>query len=134
MANNGITKVIVKGVEYPLYFNIQATEEFTNRLFENSSSSPFKILVDMIYSGMVGHAASKNLPYPKFEDVYKLCEEFMEEEDSAEQYDDIDRVFVESKWGKKKIEELEDLKKKAEEMMSTIQGTGTTSGDTASDI
>lgn len=131
MASNGITKIIVKGVEYPLYFNIQAVEEFTNRIFDNVSSSPFKVMVDMIYSGMVGHAASKNIAYPKFEDVYKICEEFMDEEDSAEQYEEIDRVFVQSKWGSKKIEELEDIKKKVAEMESMIGGTGTTSEDTA---
>lgn len=131
MASNGITKIIVKGVEYPLYFNIQATEEFTNRIFDNVSSSPFKVMVDMIYSGMVGYAASKNIAYPKFEDVYKICEDFMDEKDSAEQYEEIDRVFVQSKWGSKKIEELEDIKKKIAEMESMIGGTGTTSEDTA---
>ena len=131
MASNGITKIIVKGVEYPLYFNIQATEEFTNRIFDNVSSSPFKVMVDMIYSGMVGYAASKNIAYPKFEDVYKICEDFMDEKDSAEQYEEIDRVFVQSKWGSKKIEELEDIKKKIEEMESMTGGTGTTSEDTA---
>lgn len=131
MANNGITKIIVKGVEYPLYFNIQATEEFTNRLFDNVSSSPFKVMVDMIYSGMVGHAASKNIAYPKFEDIYAICEDFVEEEDSKEQYVEIDRVFTESKWGKKKIEELEDLKKKVMEMEATIADIGKTSEDTA---
>lgn len=134
MATNGICSIRVKGVEYPLYFGRQAIEELALRTEANFSTSPFKILVDLIYSGMCAHAARKDIPFPKYEDVYELCEDFEDEEDSAEQYMAVDECFKASKYGSDYIDKLNDTKKKMErlarEAKSIIKRTGKTSKST----
>lgn len=121
MATNGICKIRVKGTEYPLYFNIQAVEELSDRVGQNKSSSPFKIMSDMIYAGMVGHAAANDLPYPDPKEVYKLCEDFKEEKDGDDQYTLIDKCYCESLWGKRHIEKMQELKKKLDTLIAEAE-------------
>lgn len=120
---NGVCDIRIEGVTYPLLFNIQANEELTASLMENPSPSNFKIMSDMIYAGMVGYAASEGIKYPARKDVYALCEKFLEEDDSKEQYEAVDKCYCTSTWGKKTIEDLDETKKKMEAITTQITGT-----------
>lgn len=131
MATNGICSIRVKGVEYPLYFGRQAVEELALRTEANFSSNSFKILLDMVYAGMSAHAAKNGMPYPKESDVYQLVEDFLEEEDSAEQHDAIDECFKQSKYGSDYLKQLDDLKKKMDSLVKKVKSVKKTTGKTS---
>lgn len=112
MEQNGICFIKVKGIEYPLYFNRMAIQEVAMRTEAATSPNDFKVTVDLVYGGMCAYNYSKDLPYPKFSDVYQIVEDFYEEEDCVEQLSEINKCFVESKYGKEYLSAFSDIKKK----------------------
>lgn len=112
MEQNGICVIEVKGVKYPLYFNRMAIQEIAMRTENATSANDFKVTVDMFYGGMCAYNYSKDLPYPKFSDVYKITEDFFEEENCVEQLGEVNKTFVESKYGKEYLRAFDDVKKK----------------------
>lgn len=109
--------VKVKGVEYPLYFNLPACEEFTKRLDRSIVDSEFRTIADMVYSGLFGFSVSVDKPAPAWRDVYELVTLFHEEPDFVEQVESMNEVFSNSKEGARVLGQVEELKKKIQAMM-----------------
>ena len=76
-----------------------------------------KVTTDIVYSGMCNWAFKKDIPYPTYEIVADIIEDFFDEEDASEQYINIDKCFRESKYGSKLIDVIEGVKKKAMEVI-----------------
>lgn len=109
---NGICEIRVKGIVYPLYFNRMAIEEVAIRTETAVSANDFKVVCDLVYGGMVAHAYKYDFPYPKFSDVFQIVEDLYEEEDTVEQVANINKCFIESKYGREYIDAFENVKKK----------------------
>lgn len=118
---NGRCVFRVKGVEYPLYFNIPACEEFTKRLDRSIVDNEFQTVADMVYSGLFGFALSVDKPAPVWSEVYDLVVLFYEEEDFISQVEHINEVFSNSKEGAKVIGAVEEIKKKIQTILEETQ-------------
>lgn len=116
---NGRCVVNVKGVEYPLYFNLPACEEFTKRLDRSIVDNEFQTIADMIYSGLFGFAVSVDKPAPVWAEVYELVTELHDEEDFVAQVEHINEVFSNSKEGARVLGQVEEVKKKILTIMET---------------
>lgn len=111
---NGICKITVQGVEHTLYFSRLAQEELSRRSFLNAIPNNVKLLGDIIYSGLIGHAHRNDLQYPSYGQVQDLVEEWLDEEDFEEQNAAVDKCFRESKYGSRMLAEWGDTAKKLE--------------------
>lgn len=116
MATNGMTKITVKGVDYPLYFGRMAIEEVARRTEISVSPNHYKLFFDMVYGGMCNYTLTLDVPvpFPKISEVNTIIEDFYDEPDCKEQQEAVDKVFRECKWGKEYISKVNDLKKKWE--------------------
>lgn len=94
---NGRYNLIIEGVEYPLYFNMPAVEEFTKRQKENAAHNNMKIVVDMIYSGMVGYSASNRTQPPVYRDVYEAVDKWFDDDGFNAELKRVHDAFVLSK-------------------------------------
>lgn len=113
---NGITEITVGGVKYPLLFGRAAAEEMNTRLFSELTPNDFKVTNDLIYSGMMNYAISRDLPIPRYSDVFTISELLYDEDDGSEQYQNLWKVFQESKWGKIIDDKVKEAKKKIESL------------------
>lgn len=126
---NGYTKLIdVEGVEHTLYFGRQAVEEFGRRTEKYMTDNGFKIAVDMVYSGIANYMTKLDMPVMKYDQVYEMLEKLSDLQEGTEavphydkQYEDITQCFWESKYGSEYAEKLEEIKKKVEQEIQTLQ-------------
>lgn len=126
MSANPNSKIRIGGVEYPLYFGMQAAEEVGRRTEQYLTQNSFKIFVDIVYAGMSNHFTKLDVPPLSYKDVYELVEEFVNEDDSSEQQDAIARAFNESKYGSELLQKYEDIKKKLEKATAEVKKKATT--------
>lgn len=102
--------ITVRGNQHELLFGRAAAEEATKRLLDVNrlTDNNFRNVQVLIYSGLLNAAIKEDLEqYPVWEDVHDLTEQFHEEEDSVEQYDEMYRLFSQSRWGKEVIDGIQ---------------------------
>lgn len=101
MYGNGRHIIEVKGVKYPLYFNMPACEEFTKRISKHKNSYiEFKTVLDLVYCGMLGHAISSGEPIPEYSEAYEVTDGLYDEPNFDKQISRANSIFVSSKeWG-----------------------------------
>ena len=98
MSGNGRHTLNIKGVKYPLYFNMPACEEFTNRVSEKKRLDvEFKVVVDLIYCGMLGYSISANEPIPEYSTAYDVADMLYDEDDFEKQIQSANKIFLHSK-------------------------------------
>lgn len=119
---NGICEIKVgSGADertYPLLFGLAAVREMARRTIEGFTANEIKLVTDLVYSGSMNYAISKDLPFPTYGEVYALVEEFQAREDATEQFDYMWETFNASKFGAKWVAQVEEAKKKAAELMA----------------
>lgn len=99
MRGNGRYTLNIKGVRYPLYFNMPACEEFTIRVSKKKRLDvEFKIVVDLIYCGMLGYSISANEPIPEYSTAYDVVDMLYDEDDFEKQIQSANKVFLQSKY------------------------------------
>lgn len=111
-----------KEIVHDLYFGMQAVEEFALRLSKYVSGNPFKISVDMVYSGIANFMTKNDVPPMSYTEVYEMMEEAHEAdpEGFTKQMQAIEKEFWESKYGVKYLEKLSELKKKVEQEIADL--------------
>lgn len=114
---NGRAQITVEGVIHPLLFGRAAVQEMSNRSIANPSANGVKLLVDLVYSGMLNDAIFTDLPYPVYSDVYLLVEKFADEEDAQEQEKLLWESFEASRFGAEWVKNIQEAKKKIAEIM-----------------
>lgn len=114
---NGICELRIGSSIYALKFGMIAVEEISNRLLSNPESltNRTKMMIDIIYSGMMNNSIMKSLPVLAYDKVYELYESLSDEQDNSEQIENIWKCFEESKHGAKWREAIASLNKKKEE-------------------
>lgn len=118
---NGVGKVKIKGVEYPLKFGVQALlvyeEEIgKNPLSNDSTAAGLAASCIIFYAGLVGNAIRSRQPILSFEEVFDLFhDELALEPDFNEQVMKMWEVFNLSIKPiiAEKTAEMEEVKKKA---------------------
>lgn len=118
---NGMAKITVEGVEYPLLFARAAVQEMTKRSLGNPSANEVKLLTDLVFSGMLNFAIFSDGIYPVYTEVYKLVEKFADEETASTQEELLWVTFESSRWGAEWRERLEEAKKKLDLMTEQIK-------------
>ena len=111
---NGLTEIKVGGETFPLLFGVKATKYITEALSENFFEDDFEINKALVFGGMMNYYSyiGKPLPHDFPQQVYMLVEAWLQEADAKEQSEHISKVFAESKFGSKLMENLEEAKKK----------------------
>lgn len=117
---NGIAQIKVGGEIYPLLFGRAAVQEMSDRSVNNLSSNGVKLLVDLVFSGMMNHNIKFDLPRVEYSDVYELVENFADEEDAKEQEKKLWEIFEASRWGSQWVNELNEIKKKVQTMTKSL--------------
>lgn len=115
---NGYCEIKIEGKIYPLKFGMVAVEDIAGRMASNPSVHATKILIDLIYGGMLNHSIANSLMPKPYNEVYDLCEKLSDEPDYQEQTKLVWETFQSSKHGSKWTKALEDLGKKKEEEIS----------------
>lgn len=120
---NGLTEITVGGEKYPLLFGIKAIRYIEESLMENFFEDAFEVNKAMIFGGLLNYASYVNKPVPKDfpQFVYNLVERWHDEPDVREQAEHIGKVFAESKFGGKLIENLEEKKKIVEAQIAELE-------------
>lgn len=117
---NGIAQIKVGGEIYPLLFGRAAVQEMSDRSVNNLSSNGVKLLVDLVFSGMMNHNIKFDLPRVEYSEVYELVENFADEEDAKEQEKKLWEIFEASRWGSQWVNELNEIKKKVQKMTKSL--------------
>lgn len=115
---NGYCEINIAGKSYPLKFGMVAVEDIAGRMASNPSVHATKILIDLIYGGMMNHSIANSLPVKPYDVVYNLCEDLADEPDYQDQTKLVWETFQSSKHGSKWTKALEDLGKKKKEVES----------------
>lgn len=118
---NGVAQIKVGGKTTPLLFGRAAAQEMSNRTIDKLSGNSVKLLVDLVYSGMLNHAIKNDFPFPLYSEVYDLIEEFEDEEDAVEQEELLWETFQASRWGSEWAKVIEEAKKKVEGLEKALQ-------------
>lgn len=129
--SNGICKITVKGTSYTLRFQRAAVQYVAESLGKDFVHSPFKSTLELFYAGMMNESIFNNAPSPTWQEVYDIVDNFHDEEDASEQLQEVNKTFEEGRWGGDFMKKIEELKKKADQMMMESDLTGTTLEDIA---
>lgn len=97
MLGNGRYILNIKGVSYPLYFNVPACEEFTKRVNGHKTDNSFRSVTDLIFCGLVGHASASNIPEPEYGHAYSIASDLYMQPDKDDTIRAIANVFTKSK-------------------------------------
>lgn len=123
---NGLTNINVGGKLYPLLFGVAATQEIAKIVEKDYSDNEFTNIHAIIHGGMINHAIKARETLPSWTDTYEVAEAFYAEKDFIAQFNAVNTVFAESRWGSDYLNKLEELKKKvdkqASEVMAVLDG------------
>lgn len=123
---NGLASINVGGKIYPLLFGVAATQEIAKIVEKDYSDNEFTNIHAIIHGGMINHAIKARETLPSWTDTYEVAEAFYAEKDFIEQFNAVNKIFAESRWGSDYLNKLEDLKKKVdkqtEEVMAALGG------------
>lgn len=117
---NGIVEITINDHKHQLSFGVQSCMIFQDLAVKNamdptSKANEVKLIGDLFYSGLVGHALRNQKPAPTYAQAMDLFDLFSCEPTFIEENATIWGTWRQSKWGSDLIAVgSESLKKKAE--------------------
>lgn len=119
---SGFDQIEVKGVIYPLLFGRAAVQELSDRNRDSTSGSGngVKLLIDLIYAGMLNYAIFSDTSVVAYSEVYLIVDDFAEEENFKLKEASLWKSFESSRFGAEWVLDILEAKKKMERVKSEL--------------